>query len=131
MGPHVRSAATLVCLLLVPVARGQQTKESPRPAAAEIDRQLADVEKQLEELTREVRALRRQLQQPAPGDFQIIPLKNADVVEVAQLLGNVYRENKGVRIVAEPVTNALLIAAGEAQVADIRKLVEALDRPKR
>ena len=97
--------------------------------------------------------LTRLLQAPAgEGDFEVIRLKHAQAANVAQVLDDVFngsRPAKGglgggsmgpgtglaraerVRVVAEPITNTLLIKASPLDVITIRNLLsKALDIPE-
>src|SRR5262249_32983480 len=55
-------------------------------------------------------------------DFQFIPLKNASAVEAARTLNQLFQD-KGLRIVADPNSNILLVRGPEEQVEVLKRLV--------
>jgi type II secretory pathway component GspD/PulD (secretin) len=122
------SAMVLAVLLLVPQARAE---EKPQAKPADVDKRLAELEKQLEALTKEVRELRQELKRTNPTDQYVITLKHLDAVRAAEILQAIYRDSKAqIRITVEPVTNKLLIGADEATIAEIRQVLQVLDKPK-
>jgi hypothetical protein len=61
-------------------------------------------------------------------EFQVIRLKHASAVDCAQVLSDVVGAGpQHVRIVAEPVTNSLLVAGTPGQLATITQLIPKLD----
>jgi hypothetical protein len=66
-----------------------------------------------------------------PDEFRIYRLKGASAVELAQTLQKLFqgREEKAVRIVADPNTNSLLTAGTAEQQDTVRTLIEQLDMP--
>jgi type II secretory pathway component GspD/PulD (secretin) len=66
------------------------------------------------------------------GDFQVVRLKNASAVQVAQALDELFngakRTKERIRVVADPNTNSLLIKASPIDLVTIRSLLsKAID----
>lgn len=73
------------------------------------------------------------LDKPMVGDIDMIPLKNASAVNVAQVLSNML-QNQGqgempVKIAADPRLNSLLVSGSRAQRLKVKALVSELDSP--
>jgi hypothetical protein len=67
----------------------------------------------------------------ADGETQVVRLKNASAADVAAALNAIYaRSPKTVQVVAEPVSNNLLIYAEGGAMAEVHKLVVQLDDAK-
>jgi type II secretory pathway component GspD/PulD (secretin) len=88
------------------------------------------------ELLALVPELTRMLTQPAgDGDFEVIRLRSANAIDVAKVIEDAFNGGQGpggqparVRVVAEPVTNALLLKAAPLDLQMIRNLLrDALD----
>ena len=58
--------------------------------------------------------------------LEVFVLKHAAADEVAKALAKLV-EKKGIRVVAEPVSNRVLVQAGKADMDSVKKLVGALD----
>ncbi len=68
--------------------------------------------------------------QPAPRDLQVFPLKNADAVEVARLLTNLFgggSAGQPTRVIADPATNSLLVQGRAAEVAQVKEILPKVD----
>jgi RNA polymerase sigma factor (sigma-70 family) len=59
----------------------------------------------------------------------VLRLRHVRASDVAKALGNFFRDSKDVVIVAEPVTNKILVRAPEKKLDQIQELIEQLDRP--
>ncbi len=79
-----------------------------------------------------------QLDRPLRGHAgaQVIPLKYADALEMAELVKKLYPGGQGgekggaaTQVTADPTHNALLVQADPAVIGDIRATVETLDTP--
>jgi uncharacterized protein (TIGR03067 family) len=69
---------------------------------------------------------------PGEGDFKIFPLKNASAIALAKVLDELLNGDAGakrIRVVADPVTNQLLVRGREDDVVTIAKLLQQLDVP--
>jgi hypothetical protein len=66
-----------------------------------------------------------------PDEFRIYRLKGANAGELAQTLQKLFqgRDEKAVRIVADPNTNSLLTAGSPEQQDTVKALIEQLDMP--
>src|SRR5262245_30412877 len=62
-------------------------------------------------------------------EFQTLQLKHVDAVGTAKTLQQLFGEQKGVRIVADPNTNTLLIRCSVEMFDTLRKVVIVLDSP--
>jgi hypothetical protein len=66
---------------------------------------------------------------PGEGDFKIFKLKHLEAIEAAKVLQAVMGDGKRTRIVAEPITNQVLVRASALDLATIEKLLGVLDAP--
>jgi hypothetical protein len=66
-----------------------------------------------------------------PDEYRIYRLKSASAVELAQTLQKLFqgRDDKAVRVVADPNTNSLLTAGTAEQQDTVKALIEQLDMP--
>jgi hypothetical protein len=67
---------------------------------------------------------------PKPGDFHVIPLRYTKATDVARILQEAYGTKGGesaVRVVAEPITNQVLVSASPAQLAEIKGVLAKID----
>jgi len=65
----------------------------------------------------------------APAAPVVYRLRNAAAADVAQAVNCFFgRESCGVRVVAEPVSNTLMVSAEPAQVQRVVKILDAIDR---
>jgi type II secretory pathway component GspD/PulD (secretin) len=64
-----------------------------------------------------------------PDEYRIYRLKSANAADLAAVLQKLFqgREEKVLRIVAEPTTNSLLTAGNPEQQDTVRTLIEQLD----
>jgi hypothetical protein len=120
----------IASLVLAALTAGVATADD-RPRT---ERRLAELERQLEAALKEVKNLRAgspaKAEAAPKDDFGVYRLKNASAADLAQalqaLLGD---EDKKIRIVAEPVSNTLLVRATPDQTALFRALIQQLDVP--
>jgi type II secretory pathway component GspD/PulD (secretin) len=76
-----------------------------------------------------VRALREELKQAKQTDQVVMSLKHIKATEVALVLQEIYGRSK-IRIAVDPITNAVIIGADEKTIAEIRKILQILDKPQ-
>jgi type II secretory pathway component GspD/PulD (secretin) len=67
---------------------------------------------------------------PGPDDVFVYRLKNAEAVELSKVLTQVFGQGRA-HIVADPVTNALLVRARDDDRRQIERLIQELDQPAR
>jgi hypothetical protein len=68
--------------------------------------------------------------QPGAGEFKVIRLKNLSAVQTAKILQELLgADGKRCRIVAEPVTNQILVNATPIDLITIAKILDLLDVP--
>ncbi|HEV3005901.1 MAG TPA: M56 family metallopeptidase [Pirellulales bacterium] len=91
----------------------------------DLSRRIEATEAQLKELRDEREMLLKKLGKALSG--VVIPLKHADAAEAAQMLVKLLGE-QGARIHVEPRNNSLVVQADEEQTAQIRGLLNKLDR---
>jgi type II secretory pathway component GspD/PulD (secretin) len=67
--------------------------------------------------------------EPSNVQREVYFLKQSSANQLADLLGKLYKGEAGVQILAGPAGNCVAVAAPAKTMAEIRKLVEQLDRP--
>jgi hypothetical protein len=102
------------------------------PDTAGLEKRLAGLEKQLAALMKEVQSIRKDLKTQAPKvELKVLILKNATALHVASVLHDLLggKVGKTIHIVAEPVTNRLLVKGTAEQLRLVEALVARLDEP--
>jgi type II secretory pathway component GspD/PulD (secretin) len=93
--------------------------------------QLAMVQAALKDLDRPAEKPKTAGDSPKP-DFQVLKLKHVEAASIANTIQSLFPDgNKAVRVVAEPLTNTLLIQASPADLTKVLGVIEKLDVEKK
>ena len=126
-------ASLLCCLVLLTPARSQPGTGRHPGAKTDPEKRLDALEKQLAAIAKEIDELRKELKlkKSATGenpDFHIFRLKHAVAADVVQTLQTIFGDtHKAVRLVADPVTNSVLVLGTPEDTIKLQSIIDKLD----
>jgi hypothetical protein len=115
-------------------------KKQPEPGSEEAERQTKELLRRQEEIRQEAHAIQDKMEQmkrsmmerPDGGrewDMEIFQLEHADALHIAEMLQRMFPD--GVRAVADPRTNKVIVMSNKEGFDRSRRIVRELDMPAR